>query len=103
MSGAGPALAVIAGSGLVIVALAMMCDARRQARALRRENTRLQNRLRTYTRILAPLPAALRDKRKLDAIPHHDLVVLSLLVEKEGPDGDELAALEALLHETPDP
>ncbi|MET7335895.1 hypothetical protein [Nonomuraea sp. NPDC005650] len=101
MTGQWPALLVTGAALTLVVLLALLCDARRHARHEHGENLRLRARLATFTRILAPLPEAVRADRAA-VIPPHDLVVLALLIEQEGPDGDEIAGLERLLHQPPD-
>jgi hypothetical protein len=101
VNGTAAALVVIGASAALATALALMCDARRRARHLHAENKRLTGRLVTFTRVLAPLPDALRAGRNPE-IPHTGLVALALLVEQEGPEGDVIAGLEVLLRETPD-
>lgn len=101
MTGPWPAL-VVAGAGLgACVLLALWCDARRLARREAAENARLRARLDTYGRVLSPLPDAVRAGRAL-MLPPRDLAVLSLLIEEEGPEGDEIAALEELFHQPPE-
>ncbi|MFG1976959.1 hypothetical protein ACGFJC_47170 [Nonomuraea fuscirosea] len=100
VTGQWPALLVTAAAVTLSVLLALWCDARRHARRERAENARLRARLATYTRILAPLPDAVRAGRAA-VIPPHELTALALLVEQEGPDGDDIAALELLLHRPP--
>ncbi|MFI9845064.1 hypothetical protein ACIHFD_49155 [Nonomuraea sp. NPDC051941] len=98
IGGSVPTLYVIGVNVALIVVLAMLCDARRNVRNLRRETKRLQARLETYHRILAPLPDAVRADQAL-RIPPADMAVLALLIEQAGPDGDELAALERMFHQ----
>ncbi|MCK2222075.1 hypothetical protein MF672_050965 (plasmid) [Actinomadura sp. ATCC 31491] len=100
MTGPWPALLTIAVAAGLSVLLALWCDARRHVERERAENLRLRARLATITGILAPLPDAVRAGRAA-VIPPNDLAVLALLVEQEGPDGDEIAALEVLLHRPP--
>ncbi|MFD9948752.1 hypothetical protein ACFWYW_47125 [Nonomuraea sp. NPDC059023] len=96
----GAALLVIAVNVVLIAAIAVACDARRHAAALRRENRRLAARLATFTRVLEPLPAMLRGEPGAE-IPAEQLAVLALLVEQEGPEGDRLAMLEVAFHQSP--
>lgn len=98
VTGQAPALLVTGAALALTMLLALLCDARRQVRRERAENNRLRARLATFTRILAPLPDAVRSRRAV-VIPPHDLTVLALLIEQEGRDGDEIAALELLLHQ----
>lgn len=100
MTGQWPALLVACAALTLSAFLASLCRARRCLRDARAECARLRARLATYTRILGPLPGAIRTGRAV-VIPPPDLAVLALLIEQDGPEGDEIAALERLLHEQP--
>ncbi len=71
----------------------------------RREVGRLQQRLETFARLLAPIGPALKAGDESFYIPKRDLAVLALLVEHPGQDGETLAAMEEDLRpgEPPDP
>ncbi|MEU4229425.1 hypothetical protein AB0F17_34455 [Nonomuraea sp. NPDC026600] len=66
-----------------------------------REVKRLKARLATFATVLAPLPAAMRSGQGGAFIRRDQLATLALLVEHEGPDGEQLVELERSLADPP--
>ncbi|MBG0818258.1 hypothetical protein [Planomonospora sp. ID82291] len=92
---------VISPVMLAVGALAFLVGAKVGRAHSAREVARLKARLGTFARVLAPLPQALRAGRGGAFIARQDLAVLALLVEHEGPDGEQLVALEEVFRNSP--
>ncbi|GAA4209516.1 hypothetical protein GCM10022252_76160 [Streptosporangium oxazolinicum] len=82
------------------IALALLCQERRRAAVLRRELARTRARLETLTGILAPIPEQLLAGKRPRLSPQ-DLATIAVLVEHDGPEGEQLLALEAAFHPNP--
>lgn len=92
-----PILAILAVCSVSACAVALRRRSRRLT-ATTRELHRMQARLQTFIGVLAPIPGQVRAGGPI-RLTSRDLATIAVLVEHEGPEGEQLLALEALFHQ----